>query len=247
LTGILLRSHSTKKSVSEKEVFFCPEESHFYSHCLERLVFNHCNDTDTIVEFGCGDGTPVINSLVRTNFGGKVHGYDLNPSACKVAQSRIEDYDLDHHYFIHNGSFFETPRPTAQYLIANPPYLPAPDKDIYMPLLYGGFDGASITNSLLTLDYPNVMVLVSGYSNPVGTIAQGLKHGYSVEDFMVTPLQFGYYSSEPKVKTHIAELRKNHQAFYSGNTYFLAGVLFRKRNLTDIDLSSALIRVVTAL
>lgn len=247
MTGILLRSQSTRKSVCEKEVFFCPEESHFYSHCLERLVFNHCDDVDTIVEFGCGDGTPIINSLLRTNFVGKVHGYELNPSASEVAQSRVAQYELSHQYFIHNRSFFETPRPTAQYLIANPPYIPAPDNDILMPLLHGGFDGAAITNSLLTLDYPNVMLLVSSYSNPVGTIAQGEKYGYSVEDFMVTPLQFGYYSSEPKVKNHIADLQTNRQAFYSGNTYFLAGVLFKKRDLSDVDLSSELTQVMTAL
>lgn len=228
-------------------MFFCPEESHFYSHCLERLVFNHCSDTDSIVEFGCGDGTPVINSLLRTSFVGKVHGYDLNPSACEVAQSRVNNYELDRQYFIHNGSFFEACRPTAQYLIANPPYLPAPDEDIYMPLLYGGFDGAAITNSLLTLDYPNVMVLVSGYSNPVGTIVYAAENGYSVVDFMVTPLQFGYYSSEPRVKNHIAKLRENNQAFYSGSTYFLAGVLFRKHDSSDADLSSELVRVMTAL
>jgi methylase of polypeptide subunit release factors len=228
-------------------VFFCPEESHFYSHCLERLVFNHCCDTDTIVEFGCGDGTPVLNSLIRTNFVGPVHGYELNPAASQVAQSKVSQYGLDHQYFIHTGSFFESPRLNAEYLIANPPYLPAPDTDILMPLLYGGFDGGAITNALLRLEYPNVMVLVSSYSNPVHTIAEANANGYSIEDFMVTPLQFGYYSSEPKVRNHIAQLQKNHQAFYSGNTYFLAGVLFRKSQLSNVDLSNELIQVMTSL
>lgn len=247
MTGILLRSQSTTKSASETEVFFCPEESHFYSHCLERLVFNHCSDSDLVVEFGCGDGTPVIHSLLRTNFSGEIHGFDLNPSACKVARSRIEQYELHQQYIVHNESFFDGATSEAQYLIANPPYLPAPDNKICMPLLYGGNDGAMITNHLLTLDYANVMLLVSSYSNPVNTIAHALDHGYSVADFMITPLQFGYYSSEPKVKNHIAELRRNRQAFYSGNTYFLAGVLFRKNTDCDVDLSSELIQVMTAL
>ncbi|NJR51946.1 MAG: hypothetical protein HC780_22605 [Leptolyngbyaceae cyanobacterium CSU_1_3] len=91
------------------------------------------------------------------------------------------------------------------------------------------------------------MVLVSSYSNPVNTIAEAMANGYSIEDFMVTPLQFGYYSSEPKVRNHIAQLQKNHQAFYSGNTYFLAGVLFRKNELSNVNLSNELTQVMTSL
>ncbi len=251
MTGTLLRSSGASQdptqSFSEKEVFFCPEESHFYSHCLERLVFSQCSKADRVVEFGCGDGTPVINSLIRVNFSGKVHGYELNPSACEVAQSRIDQYDLGHQYSVCNQSFFESSQADAQYLIANPPYIPAPDDKISMPLLHGGSDGATITNRLLSLDYPNVMLLVSSYSNPVDTIAHALANHYSVADFMITPLKFGYYSSEPKVRNHISELRRSRKAFYSGNIYFLAGVLFKKHDISDIDLSTELIQVMTSL
>ncbi|MCY7273240.1 MAG: methyltransferase [Phormidesmis sp. CAN_BIN44] len=247
MTETLLRSSGSSQSFSEKEVFFCPEESHFYSHCLERLVFNQCSNSDLVVEFGCGDGTPVINSLTRISFDGKIHGYELNPSACEIAQSRIAHYDISHQYSVCNQSFFENFRSDAQYLIANPPYIPAPDDNIAMPLLHGGTDGATITNRLLSLDHPNVMLLVSSYSNPVGTIAHALANDYSVADFMITPLKFGYYSSEPKVKNHISELRKSRKAFYSGNIYFLAGVLFKKRDISDIDLSTELIQVMTSL
>jgi hypothetical protein len=88
---------------------------------------------------------------------------------------------------------------------------------------------------------------VSSYSNPVGTIAHALANDYGVADFMITPLKFGYYSSEPKVKNHISELRKSRKAFYSRNIYFLAGVLFKKRDISDIDLSTELIQVMTSL
>ncbi|XHX79056.1 MAG: SAM-dependent methyltransferase [Stenomitos frigidus ULC029] len=246
MTGTLLHNRSLLKH-SPEEVFFCPEESQFYSHCLERLVFHRCKESDVVVEFGCGDGSPVINSLLRAQFNGIIHGYELNASACNVAHDRIDKYDLGRKYIVHNQSFFDSHKPNATHLIANPPYLPAPDNDIYMPLLHGGIDGAHITNHLLTLNCPNVMVLVSSYSNPVGTIDCASKNGYAVADFMVTPLQFGYYSSEPKVKHWIAKLRQKRQAFYSNETYFLAGVLFTKKTLAKTDLSSELTQVVTAL
>ena len=41
----------------------------------------------------------------------------------------------------------------ASCLIANPPYIPAPDNNILMPALHGGEDGANLTRvgSLLLL------------------------------------------------------------------------------------------------
>ena len=84
-----------------------------------------------------------------------------------------------------------------------------------MPLLFGGEDGATVTNELLSLGYDNVLLLVSSFSNPESTIHHARANGYFVKNFVVLPLQFGYYSSEPKVKKHIEKLRKNKMAFYS--------------------------------
>jgi hypothetical protein len=91
------------------------------------------------------------------------------------------------------------------------------------------------------------MLMISAYSNPVETIEYALNQGYQVVDFMISPLTFGYYSCEPKVKKRISELRKNRKAFYSQNIYFLAGVLFKKRDSSSMDLSVELLKVMTAL
>lgn len=228
-------------------VFVCPEESQFYSQCLELLVLQRCHPGATVVEFGCGEGSPVINALLRSPFSGTIHGYDLNASACDIAQSTITQYRLNPHYQIYNCSFFSFSHPQADYLIANPPYLPAEDNQIYMPLLHGGQDGAGITNQLLGLDYSQVLLMLSSYSNPVRTINLALAQGYDVVDFMVLPLQFGYYSSEPKVKIKILQLRQNRQAFFSPNIYLLAGVLFKKQAEENVNLSSELLRLITCL
>lgn len=232
---------------SPTEVFFCPEESQFYSQCLEKMVFNQCTQGESVIEFGAGDGSPVINCLLKVNFNGLVHGYELNPSACELARSRIQQYKLSHKYSIHNTCFFQGLQSKADYLIANPPYLPAPDSDICMPALHGGEDGAEITKKLLTVGCENALLMISAYSNPVETIDYAIDQGYQVNDFLISPLQFGYYSCEPKVKTSITELRHQRKAFYSQNIYFLAGVLFGKQQRSQPDLSRELIKVMTAL
>lgn len=229
-----------------KDIFFCPEESNFYSNCLENFILRNCDDANSIIEFGSGDGSPVINSLLRNKFDGVIHGFELNTSAWKAANLTIDEYNLTDKYVVNNSCLFEASTPNANYLIANPPYLPAPDDDIYMPLLFGGEDGATITNELLSLGYENVLLLVSSFSNPLSTIAQAQEHGYSISNFVILPLKFGYYSSEPKVKNHIEELRKHNMAFYSGDYYFLAGVLFQQ-DASTVDLSKELTQVMTSL
>jgi methylase of polypeptide subunit release factors len=235
-------------SYSPDDVFFCPEESQFYSQCLEKMVFNRCEPFEQVIEFGTGDGTPVINGLLKTRFTGTIHGYELSATACEVAKNRIKQYQLDGKYEVHNHCFFEGYKSiSANYLIANPPYIPAPDDRIYMPALHGGVDGATITNKLLSIGCETVLLMISAYSNPVETIQHAIDEGYSVIDFMITPLQFGYYSSEPKVRDWITKLRDENKAFYSANIYFLAGVLFQKISAGKTDLSAELIKVFKAL
>jgi methylase of polypeptide subunit release factors len=230
-----------------KDVFYCPEESNFYSQCLETLVLNEGVHGKTIVEFGSGDGTPVINSLMRTRFDGIIHGFELNDLAWKTAKSNVQEYELSAQYIIHNSSFFDASLPKADYLISNPPYIPAPDENIYQPLLHGGTDGSKIAKRLLSLDYENVLLMLSSYSNPEGFINYAIMQGYSIANFIVSPLTFGYYSSEPKVQNTIRELREKKMAFYSKNIYLLAGVLFKKQHKGQVDLSTELIQIMTSL
>lgn len=230
-----------------KDVFYCPEESNFYSHCIETLVLNQCVSSETMVEFGSGDGTPIINLLMRTRFNGIIHGFELNSSAYKIAQANLEEYELGNNYIISNSSFFESSIPKAKYLISNPPYIPSADNNIYQPLLHGGKDGSTIAKRLLSLEYENVLLMLSSYSNPKGLIDFAREQGYYTANFLVSPLPFGYYSSEPKVKNTLIELRDKDMAFYSENIYLLAGVLFAKQNESAVDLSNELIQLMTSL
>jgi len=230
-----------------QDIFFCPEESNFYSHCLETLVLNNCVGSESIVEFGSGDGTPVIKSLLRTRFDGIVHGFEINTLAWEAANSKIEEYGLKQKYLMHNRSLFESSKLPTDYLISNPPYLPASDNKIYQPFLHGGIDGITVTKQLLGLGYENVLVMIASYSNPEGIINYAREKGYQTSNFLISPLRFGYYSSDPKVRTRIRELRENNMAFYSKNIYLLAGVVFTKHQKFTADVSTELVQLMTSL
>ena len=51
----------------------------------------------------------------------------------------------------------------------------------------------------MSLGVPNLMLLLSSYSNPVATLKHAQQEGYRALDFMVTAMPFGMYSSESKV------------------------------------------------
>ncbi len=239
---------SLSLQTSKPSVFCCPEESNFYSACIENFVFKQSLDsTATILEFGSGHGFPVIDALKRTAFPGKVYGFETDEVAAKTAQKNIWESYLTQQYIIEPRSFFSAPRPKGEYLISNPPYIPALDDNIYNPLLYGGVDGSQITKDLFSLHYPQVMVMVSSYSNPVGIIDYALNQGYWVENFLATPLSFGEYSSELKVKRHIYKMKAEKLAFCSENIYLLAGALFKKKDIATANLAKGLQEVLTSL
>jgi hypothetical protein len=92
-----------------------------------------------------------------------------------------------------------------------------------------------------------LMLPILSFLMPSYLIEYSIAQGYQVEDFMTSTMTFGYYSSEPKVKDRIAELQDHGKAFYSQNIYILAGVLFNKHHDLKADLSTELIKIMTAL
>jgi hypothetical protein len=104
-----------------------------------------------------------------------------------------------------------------------------------------------MARKLLAMGYENLLLMLSSYSNPEGLINYATAKGYSIASFLVSPLTFGYYSSEPKVRNMIEELRKNKMAFYSENIYLLSGVVFKKQSGMKVDLSAELIQIMTSL
>lgn len=225
-----LRTPAKRDRPAANDIFVCDEESHFYSQCLERFLVRYQPGQQTVVEFGSGDGTPVVRCLSKAHFDGVIHGFELNPKAATLAQQHASRLHLSHKYQVHNTDFYEgIQQLQADCLIANPPYIPAPDNDILMPALHGGVDGANLTRDLMSLGFNSAVLLISSYANPVKTLQHAREEGYHVTDYMVTPLPFGYYSSEPKVRSWLAKMKAEGQAFYAESSYLLAGVLLQKQ------------------
>ncbi|KAF8068327.1 hypothetical protein HT031_002014 [Scenedesmus sp. PABB004] len=219
-----------------------------------------------LVEFGAGDGGPVLAALARAPRGRHtVHAYELGGQAAALAAARAASAGLADEYVARaraprtarrrapprstgaaRAGLAPRPRPRPPPL----PPLPGADADILMPDLWGGPDGAGLTRQLLSTGFDTAMLMVSAVSNPAATLRHAAAEGYAVADFAVAPLAFGRYSSEPKVSACIAVMARRGEAFYSeaSRTYLLAGVLFEKRSgaAGGPDLRDELLRVLTA-
>jgi hypothetical protein len=107
-----------------------------------------------------------------------------------------------------------------------PPYIPAPDRDILMPELWGGVHGNDLVLQLLKAGYPNVICAVASYSDPVTTVTTAGDLGYRVANFLAMGLDYGPYSSEPKVRDHIRRLCAEGRGWTGEDDYMVAVALF---------------------
>ena len=229
--------------------FICPEESEFFALCIEHFIFQ-TPQPETIVEFGSGDGGPVLHALQRAFFSGTVYGYEINPLSAALAQTKIAAAGQTARYQVTNTSFFTAApvRGQESVLIANPPYIPAPEaQHLRMPELWGGPDGADVLRRLFDTHCNTLLLLLPSIANPVAVLEYGLQQGYHIQNYLLTTLPFGQYTSQSYVQRHLQTLRRDHCAFYFPDHYSLAGVLWKREpGALDSDRKRGLLSGLTA-
>ena len=184
-----------------------------------------------VVELGTGDAT-AISDVVATVPGLRVHSYDISAPSVARARANIAARGLADRYTVELGDFFDqadaaggTPVSTV---ISNPPYIPAPDRDILMPELWGGVRGNDLLLQLLKAGYDNVIAAVASYSDPETTVRTAEDLGYRVANFLAVGLDFGPYSNEPKVRDHIRGLCAAGHGWADDDGYMVAVALFTR-------------------
>jgi predicted RNA methylase len=186
---------------------------------------------DGVDELGSGDATAIAD-VVAALPGLRVRGYDISAPSVETARANIAARGVADRYSVELGDFFDRadsaagPRPRT--VISNPPYIPAPDRDILMPELWGGVRGNDPVLHLLKAGYENVVTAVASYSDPAATVATAADLGYRVANFLAMGLDFGPYSNEPKVRRHIAALCGAGHGWADDDGYLVAIALFTR-------------------
>lgn len=184
-----------------------------------------------VVELGTGDASAVGDVLASLP-DLRVRGFDISAPSVERARQNIAARGVADRYTVELGDFFDAADSTGgapvTTVIANPPYIPAPDRDILMPELWGGVYGNDLALQLLKAGYDNVIVAVPNYSDPGTTVRTGTDLGYRVANFLAMGLDFGPYSSEPKVAAHIRRLCAEGRGWAGSDGYMVAVALFTR-------------------
>ena len=200
-----------------------------------------------VVELGTGDATAIADVVVAVP-GLRVHSFDISPSSVAAAQANIEARGVADRYTVEFGDFFDgadsAGGPPASTVIANPPYIPAPDRDILMPELWGGVYGNDLVLQLLKAGYENVITAVASYSDPETTVRTAGDLGYRVVNFLAMGLDYGRYSSEPKVRDHIRRLCDEGRGWAGDDEYMVAVALFTRNPDIPGDRADQLLRAL---
>ena len=211
-------------------------------------------EEEGVVELGTGDAT-AISDVVASLPGLRVRGYDVSAPSVVRARENIAARGVADRYTVELGDFFDSAHyaadstgggATPTTVIANPPYIPAPDRDILMPELWGGVHGNDLVLALLKTGYEHVIVAVPGYSDPAATVATAADLGYRVADFLAMALDYGPYSSQPKVREHIRRLCAAGRGWAGEDGYLVAVALFTRDPAIAGDRSDQLLRALQA-
>ncbi|MCW2700910.1 MAG: uncharacterized protein JWQ45_2445 [Blastococcus sp.] len=188
-------------------------------------------DEQGVVELGTGDATAiadVVSSLPEL----RIRSYDISAPSVAQARENIAARGVADRYTVELGDFFDQADAAGgapvSTVISNPPYIPAPDRDILMPELWGGVRGNDLVLQLLKCGYDNVIAAVASYSDPETTVRTAEDHGYRVANFLAVGLDFGPYSNEPKVRDHIRRLCAAGHGWADEDGYMVAVALFTR-------------------
>jgi predicted RNA methylase len=200
-----------------------------------------------VVELGTGDAT-AISDVVACLPELRVAGYDISESSVRQARANIAAKGVADRYTVEHGDFFDSADASGglpvSTVIANPPYIPAPDRNILMPELWGGVHGNDLVLQLLKAGYENVIAAVASYSDPGTTVRTAGDLGYRVVNFLAMGLDYGPYSAEPKVRDHIARLCAEGRGWASDDGYMVAVALFTRNTAVPGDRAEQLLKAL---
>jgi hypothetical protein len=215
--------------------FSSSDESAHYGFSVSMLLGQYRDQLrwpeEGVDELGTGDATAIAD-VVRATPGLRVRSHDISAPSVEQARANIAERGVGDRYTAELGDFFDQADsaggPQASTVISNPPYIPAPDRDILMPELWGGVRGNDLVLQLLKAGYPNVISAVASYSDPEGTVRTAQELGYRVVNFLAMGLDYGRYSSEPKVRAHIRRLCDEGHGWAGADGYMVAVALFTR-------------------
>jgi predicted RNA methylase len=226
------------------------ESAHYgFSVCmlLEQYRSQLGWEADGVVELGTGDATAIAD-VVASLPGLRVRGFDISAASVEAARANIAARGIADRYTVEFGDFFDMAdsaggaRPST--VISNPPYIPAPDRDILMPELWGGVRGNDLVLQLLKVGYDNVIAAVPSYSDPETTVRTAEDLGYRVVNFLAMGLDFGPYSNEPKVRRQIRQLCSEGRGWAGEDGYMVAVALFTRNPDVPGDRADQLLRAL---
>ncbi|TQN43156.1 hypothetical protein FHU33_2586 [Blastococcus colisei] len=210
------------------------ESAHYgFSVCmlLEQYRAQLRWEEEGVVELGTGDATAIAD-VVRSLPALRVRSFDISRPSVETARANIAVRGVSDRYTVELGDFFDQADsaggPPVSTVISNPPYIPAPDPDIRMPELWGGVHGNDLMLQLLKAGYDTVIAAVASYSDPVETVRTAGDLGYRVANFLAMGLDYGPYSSEPKVRDHIRRLCDEGRGWAGDDGYMVAIALFTR-------------------
>lgn len=193
-------------------------ESILFRDLISKALLHYPKRIERLIDFGCGSSLPTITAILgiaETNRPTQVLAFDVNKEAISASQHNIVASGLASTYQIKNADMLTVLTDTAtirsaNIIVANPPYVPAPavDSSGFLVPVNGGVDGLRFLRPLLQMPIKSgtlVAIIASSLSSP-GLLSDLIDESFNVLSCDSHIVPFGPYLKSEQINSHVMSL-----------------------------------------
>jgi precorrin-6B methylase 2 len=194
-------------------------DSILFRNLIHKALVNHPGRIGRLIDFGCGSSLPTISAIlgvVEENRPAQVWAVDVNDDAIAASKHNVSAAGLESVYCIDKKDMLSvfsenTSDLSVDLIVANPPYVPSPDKlqsEFLIPV-NGGADGLRFLRPILQMPLkPGTRVaIVAGSLSSPAKLAELINESFNVISCDSYIVPFLYSRAEP-IYSYLKSLRQ---------------------------------------
>lgn len=195
-------------------------EGILFRDLIHKTLVHHPGRIERLIDFGCGSSLSTIAAILdvpESSRPTQVLAFDVNEEALAASRHNVVAAGLGSTYCIEKAdmlSIFKEDATvfSADIIVANPPYVPSPDKDLsgFFTPVNGGDDGLRFLRPLLQMPLKSgtlVAIVASSLTSP-SLLSDLIDVSFNVISCGSHIVPFGPYLKSEQINSYVMSLRK---------------------------------------
>jgi len=195
-------------------------EGILFRELIHKALMSHPGRVERLIDFGCGSSLTTISAILDLPEASRpvqVRAIDVNDEAIAASKHNVSAVGFEHVYRIEKMDMLSVFKEnatdlSADLIVANPPYVPAPDENQsgFLTPVNGGADGLRFLRPLLQMPLKTgtrVAIVASSLSSPAD-LADLINASFTVISCDSHVVQFGPYLKSEPIHSYVKSMRE---------------------------------------